>query len=62
MTAKDIVGQSAVPRRRTGRHPVPEGTKVILARADGPGSADVLSKEKMCPVLAVYGYTPLTKP
>ena len=56
MTAKDIVGQSAHSVGKQAGIPVPEDTKVILARADGSGRADALSKEKMCPVLAVYGY------
>ena len=56
MTAKDIVGQSAHRVGQLAGIPVPETAKVIMAKADGPGSADALSKEKMCPVLAVYGY------
>ncbi|MEN1762328.1 succinate-semialdehyde dehydrogenase, partial [Anoxynatronum sibiricum] len=57
MTAKDVVGQSVATIARLADLPIPEGTKVILAKADGPGEADLLSKEKMCPVMAVYGYT-----
>jgi len=35
---------------------VPEDTRVILIEADSHGKGDILSKEKMCPVLAVYRY------
>ncbi|SMP72902.1 succinate-semialdehyde dehydrogenase, partial [Anoxynatronum buryatiense] len=56
MTAKDVVGQSVATIARLADLPIPVGTRVILAKADGPGEADLLSKEKMCPVMAVYGY------
>ena len=37
---------------------VPETTKVLLVEAKGVGKADIICKEKMCPVLAAipYGY------
>jgi succinate-semialdehyde dehydrogenase len=35
---------------------VPADTKVLLAKADGPGAKDVFSKEKLFPILAVYTY------
>jgi succinate-semialdehyde dehydrogenase len=56
MTGKDIVGQSASRIGELADIKVPANARVILAEADGPGSADLLSKEKMCPVMAVYTY------
>ncbi len=56
MTAKDVVGQSPEAIAKLAGLSIPEGTRVIMARAKGPGTADALSKEKMCPVMAVYTY------
>ncbi len=56
MTGKEIVGQSASRIGELADIKVPKNTRVILAEADGPGAADLLSKEKMCPVMAVYTY------
>ena len=56
MTAKDVVGQSPAVIAKLAGLTIPEGTRVIMAKAKGPGTADVLSKEKMCPVMAVYTY------
>lgn len=56
MTAKDVVGQSPEAIAKLAGLTIPEGTRVIMAKAKGPGAADLLSKEKMCPVLAVYTY------
>jgi succinate-semialdehyde dehydrogenase len=35
---------------------MPEDTRVIVVEADGSGKADILAKEKMCPVLAAFKY------
>ncbi len=35
---------------------LPEGTRVLVAEADGTAETDVLGKEKMAPVLALYSY------
>lgn len=56
MTAKDVVGQSPETIAKLAGLSIPEGTRVIMAKAKGPGDADVLSKEKMCPVMAIYTY------
>lgn len=50
------VGQSVQKIAGLAKIDVPEGTKVIMAKAKGPGDKDLLSKEKMCPVLAIYTY------
>jgi succinate-semialdehyde dehydrogenase len=53
----DLVGQSASKVAAMAGVEVPEGTKLILLQADGRGRADLLSKEKMCPVMSVYKYS-----
>jgi len=53
---KDVVGQSVVKIGQMAGIDVPENTKVILIEADGIGKADILCKEKMCPVLATFRY------
>jgi len=52
-----LVGQSASKVAAMAGIEVPEDTRLILLEADGRGRADVLSKEKMCPVMSVYRYT-----
>ncbi len=54
--SKYTVGQSVQKIANLADVEVPEGTKVIMAKAKGPGDKDLLSKEKMCPVLAIYTY------
>lgn len=56
MTAKDVVGQSPETIANLAGFSIPAGTRVIMAKAKGPGEADLLSKEKMCPVMAIYTY------
>ena len=51
---KDIVGQTAKFVCEKCGFEAPEGIKVILVKADTYGKADLLSKEKMCPVIATY--------
>lgn len=54
--AKDVVGQSArFVAERAGLR-VPEDTRVLLVKADRYGRDDLLSKEKMCPVIATYDF------
>jgi succinate-semialdehyde dehydrogenase len=50
----ESVGQSAVAIGKLAGINIPEDTKVIAVVAEGPGEADLLGKEKMCPVIAVY--------
>jgi succinate-semialdehyde dehydrogenase len=54
--SRHTVGQSVQKIAGLAKIDVPEGTKVIMAKAKGPGNKDLLSKEKMCPVLAIYTY------
>lgn len=51
-----MIGQSVRTVAKLSGINVPEETKVILVEADGCGGKDLLSKEKMCPVLSVYRY------
>ncbi|MDR1495838.1 MAG: aldehyde dehydrogenase family protein [Clostridiales Family XIII bacterium] len=56
-----LVGQSARTVAEAAGIPdlglaIPEDTKVVALFADGPGAADKLSGEKMCPILALYPY------
>lgn len=53
---KDCVGQDAMFVAKKAGVSVPEGTKVLLLKADGYGKDDRLSSEKMCPVIAAYAY------
>jgi succinate-semialdehyde dehydrogenase len=53
---RHTVGQSAATIGKLAGIDIPADTKVIVAPADGPGKADMLSKEKMCPVLAAFKY------
>ena len=53
---KDLVGVSAIKGAEAAGIKVPADTRVILIEADGYGKADILSKEKMCPVISTYRY------
>jgi succinate-semialdehyde dehydrogenase len=53
---KDLVGQSALAVAAKCGFDAPEGTKVLLVKADATGRADLFSKEKMCPVIATYDF------
>ena len=57
--SRDLVGQSVEKVAQTAGIHIPEGTKVILAKADGKGEEDLLAHEKMCPVIAAYNYKTL---
>ena len=54
--SREMVGQSVQTVAGLAGVDVPEGTRVILLKARGAGREDVLCKEKMCPVLAVFSY------
>ncbi len=58
---KDIVGLPAKDIAKLAGIKVPEETKLILIKANGPGKMDLLSKEKMCPVMATYAYNEFTE-
>lgn len=53
---KDLVGQSALDVAKAAGIDVPADTRVILVKAPVYGKADYFSKEKMCPVMALYTY------
>ena len=53
---KDLVGQSAIAVAKAAGISVPADTKVILVEAGDFGNNDLLSKEKMCPVISTYKY------
>ena len=55
---KNIVGQSARFVAEKCGFDAPEDIKVILVKADTCGKDDLLSKEKMCPVIATYDNLP----
>ncbi|GLW71776.1 aldehyde-alcohol dehydrogenase [Kitasatospora phosalacinea] len=49
----DVVGRSASVIARAAGFEVPEDTSVILVEVGGVGEAEPLTREKLCPVLAV---------
>ncbi|MDF2676370.1 MAG: aldehyde dehydrogenase family protein [Bacillota bacterium] len=53
---KDVVGQSVQTIAKLTGVKIPEGTKVIILKAEGIGTEDVLCKEKMCPVMISLKY------
>lgn len=53
---KDLVGQSALAVAKAAGISVPEDTRVLLVKAPAYGKDDYFSKEKMCPVMALYTY------
>ena len=54
--SRHAVGQSVQSIATIAKINIPEGTKLIVVEADGYGEADILAKEKMCPVLSAYKY------
>ena len=53
---KKAVGLTAYEIAKQAGFEVPEDTKILLAKAKGPGAKDPLSKEKLFPILSVYPY------
>ena len=53
---KDVVGKSAQEIGAKAGIDIPEEVRVILVRADGSGTEDILAKEKLCPVVAIFPY------
>ncbi len=53
---KDVVGKSAREVGAMAGIDVPESARIILLPAKGAGEADVLAKEKLCPVVAILPY------
>ena len=54
--SRDIVGLTAEQCAKVIGLDVPAGTRIIVCRAKGPGRADVLCREKMCPIMSVLPY------
>ena len=53
---KKVVGLTGYEIAKLAGFEVPKDTKLLLVKADGPGTKDPFSKEKLFPVLAVYPY------
>jgi len=53
---KKLVGLSGYEIAKAAGIEVPEGTRALVAKAAGPGRADVFSKEKLFPIIASYTY------
>lgn len=51
------VGMTAAQLAKEFNIAAPEDVRVLLAQAEGTGAADVLCREKLCPVMAVLTYT-----
>lgn len=54
---KDVVGRSAQEIGAKAGLDVPACARIILVPAEGAGAADVLAREKLCPVVAILPYT-----
>ena len=53
---RDIVGQDVdIIAKKAGIN-LPENTRIIIVEAKGIGKDDLVCKEKMCPVMACFGY------
>lgn len=55
--SREVVGLSAEEVGERIGLDVPNGTRAIVVKADDVGRADVLSREKLCPVLTVFPYS-----
>jgi succinate-semialdehyde dehydrogenase len=53
---KDVVGRSAQDIGAKAGIGIPASARVILVPAKGAGEADILAKEKLCPVVAILAY------
>jgi len=53
---KDVVGRSPREIGAKAGIIIPAGIRVILLPAEGAGTADVLAREKLCPVVAILPY------
>lgn len=56
ITNRHLVGKPASKVAEYAGINLPGPAKLIAVRADGVGKADILSKEKMCPVIATFKY------
>ncbi|HEX5048500.1 MAG TPA: aldehyde dehydrogenase family protein [Gammaproteobacteria bacterium] len=53
---KDVVGRTAREIGALAGIDVPASARIILLPAKGAGTADILAKEKLCPVVAILPY------
>jgi len=53
---KDVVGKTAREIGALAGIGIPARARVILLPAEGAGTADVLAKEKLCPLVAILAY------
>jgi succinate-semialdehyde dehydrogenase len=53
---KNVVGKSPRQIGAMAGMVIPETARIILLPAEGAGTADVLAKEKLCPVVAILPY------
>lgn len=53
---KDVVGKSAQDIAARAGIEIPQTARIILLPAEGAGTADVLAREKLCPVVAILPY------
>jgi succinate-semialdehyde dehydrogenase len=53
---KDVVGKSPHEIGKLAGLDVPESARLILVPAEGAGEADLLAREKLCPVIAILPY------
>ena len=53
---KDVVGKSAADIGALVGIEVPKTARIILLPAEGAGTADLLAREKLCPVVAILPY------
>ncbi len=54
---KDVVGRTAREIGALAGIDVPATARIILLPVKGAGTADILAKEKLCPVVAILPYT-----
>ena len=52
----DVIGIAAPKVAAAAGISVPESTRLILLKAKGAGTADILCKEKLCPVICILPY------
>jgi succinate-semialdehyde dehydrogenase len=52
----DVIGQPASKVAEAAGISIPETTQLILLKAKGAGTADLLCKEKLCPVICILPY------
>jgi succinate-semialdehyde dehydrogenase len=58
---KDVVGRTAREIGALAGIDVPASARIILLPAKGAGTADILAKEKLCPVVAILPYKTFTE-